>query len=988
MVAVTQHSFAAGELSPGFWGRTDHPRYRYGVRKAENCIVSAHGSLRKRPGMEHVRDLGADARLFCIGTKDGPVLAALFINKILIYDGTTPTTLNFPTGDSYSNSELNRVQICQLGDTVTLILAGHRPLELLNNNGVFSIRERPAVFRDAFTAALRFSGTLRNGLLGWYEFNNTYKSSTSDVEPTFLQEGSATIETGGRPTTGKCLTFSGGQNSNAVIYSEASSPDLSDLNNFTVSFWVNINSTNSTYPTPVSIGPDFVVYVSKSNQRLYVYYGGSAYQSYVPVAFNEWIHIVVQGAKNGQNVTLNLFVNGERAWQTIVSAPSAQAHSCLTFGTRNGSTAGSYYTTATSYTFKGSISAVGIWKRKLNSVEVSALYGNGNGIFYSLDGAEGHNPVFILEKLREDVLVVSGSTGGENSAPIEGGTQSNTWLANNFFDIRLTHLPEDPDHTKQPWTWRFGFVYETPERGEFEAVSDRYTFKVDAACYTDWNPHYVYVNVPEPPTGMTLKALKVYRGQHGIFGLVKRSELSDTSEPFQYYTAVNFDSINPALMQAPGNSYFCAIDDGSTPDLSQQPPVPLEDDPDIFCTENSYPNSIGWFEQRTVFGGHTKKPRTLFLSKSGQRYEFTKNGEYAPLDSDAMALDLATTEHERITAVTALNGRLIVLTDKNLWACGSTGQAMTPSDASAVCYNGVGCSGLKPLALRNSLLFVSQNGNEIFEIRADQQGTQWATRELGTFARHLLDGHKIVSWDFQSTPDPVVWLVREDGVLLSLSYNAETELCAWTRHKTDAAVKSVCVIGTDVYLSVVRNNHWQAERMPMQGKTHFLDGERKITPSTALTPSFGLQLWNVFSEASSLPLEGAEVISTLPVHSTATVTHLVGNPVECTVELLDAVSFEDVGLRPKTLKKISVDFISNSTLSLSEDMKGRSTPERLNGTSERRIAFAHVIHGYGAEATGAIRSSQPCPMTLLGVAREVDFGDSSMQGAGGAQGGR
>lgn len=972
MVAVTQHSFAAGELSPGFWGRTDHPRYRYGVRKAENCIVSAHGSLRKRPGMEFFREIdGLPARMFSIGTASGAVPAALFRSKIVVFSSPSVQSINIAT-NFYSEEELNRVQICQLGDTVTLCLAGHRPLELLNSNGVFSVRVRPAVYRDAYYWQNGgFTNNLRIGLLGWYEFEDSFKSSLDEAEPTVSTTGSYSFQDNGRG--GKCLVFPDSSSStvaNYISYSDEYTTshfgDLLNYNEFSFSMWVKPSSSGYVYMSPFSIGR-LGTYINRSSGGLVYVYIPTSSSLNTHVSLDEWSHLVVTVKKvYAQTVfeycEIRFYVNGSlvnshRAYNDSIPSYLLFRLGCLNPTNSSG---------AVSYQYSGSLDSLGIWKRCLSEGEAKQLYNNGHGISWSAEPTTDKflNAV-VATKLRDDV---------------------GSWDSGQLYDVNLTGCPEDYDHPKLPWTWRFGFVYETPERGEFEGLSDSFIYQADAACYTDFHSHVIYVAVPEPPVGMKLKALNVYRGRNGIFGLVKRAELSDIKKHVSYYSANDLSSTSPEIRELFGD-FFEVIDDGSTPDLSQQPPVPLEDDPEIFCSENSYPNSIGWFEQRTVFGGHVKKPRTLFFSKSGQRYEFTKNGEYAPLDSDAMALDLATAEHERIMAVTALNGRLIVLTNKNLWACGSTGQALTPSDASAVCYNGVGCNGLKPLALRNALLFVSQNGNEIFEIRADQQGTQWATRELGTFARHLLDGHQIVAWDYQSTPDPVVWLVREDGVLLSMSYNAETELCAWTRHKTNAAVKSVCVIRTDVYLSVVRNGHWQAEKMPMQGSTLFLDGMRHVSAPSAASAA-GIRAWNEFSPAGALPAEGPEKLAIMPVSASGSGPCLAGDAVECTVELLDAVSFEDVGFRPKTLKKISVDFISNSTLSLSEDMKGRSTPERLNGTSERRIAFAHVIHGYGAEATGAIRSSQPCPMTLLGVAREVDFGDSSMQGAGGAQGGR
>ena len=42
---------------------------------------------------------------------------------------------------------------------------------------------------------------------------------------------------------------------------------------------------------------------------------------------------------------------------------------------------------------------------------------------------------------------------------------------------------------------------------------------------------------------------------------------------------------------------------------------------------------------------------------------------------------------------------------------------------------------------------------------------------------------------------------------------------------------------------------------------------------------------------------------------------------------------------------------------------------------ERRIVRANVGHTYQAEALGALRQTQPYPLAVLGVAREVEYGN-------------
>lgn len=581
----------------------------------------------------------------------------------------------------------------------------------------------------------------------------------------------------------------------------------------------------------------------------------------------------------------------------------------------------------------------------------------------------------------------------------------------------LSVCPEEELHPKLPWTYKISFVYNDPIRGDYEPVgAPQFEFDGEFPVYVDhFGINTVVLFQSSPQFGEPV-ALRVYRGRDGVFGFVGETKLVgkrfivdknsppqngeeswaeidlSTGDVVEYHPKdIWFDAVpseNPFedgsfkvkyVSDDTNVSTMVVYDDGSTPDMSEQPPTPLEDNVDLFVEKDSYPNTMCFFEQRAVFGGTSSKPRHLYFSRTGKPYEFTKNADFAPLNSDAMSFQLASTEHEEIQSLVQFHGRLIVLTDKNLWAMGGADGALTPSNATAVCYGGIGASRLQPLVLRNTCLFVSASGNQIFEIRADQNGTQWATRELGTFARHLLDGHSIVSWSYQAVPDPIVWMVREDGVLLSMTYSFETNICAWAHHKTNAFVHSVACYEEKVYVTCERNGVNQLEVMDFFADTRFLDGEREVA-SPEEAASFGLLGWKDVQPVSSLPGQASEV----PLPSLAlSGACIAGDAVEAQVQLLDAISYQDLGLRPKTLKKISVDCITSSALKLSEAVGAHSGNETLSESCSRKIVASNVTHSYGFEALGVIESEQPVPLVVLGVSREVDFGDIPMQGGSG-----
>ncbi|MCQ2371221.1 MAG: hypothetical protein MJ058_04110 [Akkermansia sp.] len=524
---------------------------------------------------------------------------------------------------------------------------------------------------------------------------------------------------------------------------------------------------------------------------------------------------------------------------------------------------------------------------------------------------------------------------------------------------------QDADHPYLPWEIKVTFIHRQAFRGEFEADSDIVMKYESLPAYIDWMKLQVCVQKPEGHDDIV--GMRVYRGRNGVFALVGEARVT---EPCPAY--LTHSPLVPGEFVTGGGDgqFFVVVDDCGTPDISHQPPAPVE-------PGSPYaPDALCYFQQRQFTGGDIGAPGKLMASRTGQPYEFVKNPYLEPLASDGMSLTLASTEREHIVSMVPMNGRLLVMTNKNLWACGSQGAAMSPSDAQAVCYSGVGASRLQPIQLRNTVVFVGSSGNEVFEVRQDQNSMQWATRELGQYSRHLLDGHRIVDWCYSSTPDPVIWMVREDGVLLSMSYRPEADLVAWTRHELPWKARSIaCADGSAVWADLGGNICVMDATLP----SRYLDGERTVTGMSAANAT-KLKLWKPF-DATSATMTKQEVCG-VPVEADATTeTILCGNPVVMSVSMLDAVSYGDVGLRPKTLKKLALDHIGAGEPAISEGDGRHASPERPTRKVERRISWAHVTHSYDVEAAGTIVSSVPMAEMFLGVAQEIDLGDPDLRQA-------
>lgn len=266
----------------------------------------------------------------------------------------------------------------------------------------------------------------------------------------------------------------------------------------------------------------------------------------------------------------------------------------------------------------------------------------------------------------------------------------------------------------------------------------------------------------------------VYRQQSGLFGYVGQSD--DGTTGFE--------------------------DENITPDMSKTPPE--SDDP--ISTAGNYPGAVGYYQGRRWFAGSTNKPQNLWATRSGTESNMTYS--IPTRDSDAITARLTSRKRNQILHLVAL-GDLLVLTSGAEWLVNSGGVAgpITPGNIDYRTQGESGASNVRPEVTNNSVLYAQSRGGRIREIEFSWESQSYKTKDLSLMAPHLFDGFTIVSMAFQRSPNPILWCVRNDGIMLGVTYVPEHEVFAWHQHDTDGAFESVAAIpeGTeDALYAVVR----------------------------------------------------------------------------------------------------------------------------------------------------------------------------------------
>lgn len=227
-----------------------------------------------------------------------------------------------------------------------------------------------------------------------------------------------------------------------------------------------------------------------------------------------------------------------------------------------------------------------------------------------------------------------------------------------------------------------------------------------------------------------------------------------------------------------------------------------------------YPSTVTYFQQRQCFAGSNTEPQKAWLSKSSG---YTDYGRSVPLvDDDCVIFEIKSREVNEIRHMVELS-KLVILTSDGEWIVrGNSDNVITPTaTVERQGYNG--CSHVAPLVINSTILYIQNKGSQIRTLGYVFSEDSYKSNDLTVFASHLFERHTIKEWAFQQIPYSCAWLVRDDGVLLGLTFMPEQEVIGWHRHDTkNGLFESVASIygdtETDVYFVVNRTFNGTSKR--------------------------------------------------------------------------------------------------------------------------------------------------------------------------------
>lgn len=206
------------------------------------------------------------------------------------------------------------------------------------------------------------------------------------------------------------------------------------------------------------------------------------------------------------------------------------------------------------------------------------------------------------------------------------------------------------------------------------------------------------------------------------------------------------------------------------------------------------PSVPGFFDQRLVLAAPTQALQTFYMSQPGAPYNFNTSNPVLP--NDAITGSIVSGKLNAIKSMLSAPTGLIMFTSQQAWLVngGAAGAAVTPIDVTATGHAYNGASDVPPIPINFDYLYVQAKGSIVRDLTFNFYTQIYTGTNISVLSSHLFFGFQITEWAYAEEPFSIVWCVRNDGTLLSLTFIKEQEMIGWARHDTDGLFQSVATV--------------------------------------------------------------------------------------------------------------------------------------------------------------------------------------------------
>lgn len=276
------------------------------------------------------------------------------------------------------------------------------------------------------------------------------------------------------------------------------------------------------------------------------------------------------------------------------------------------------------------------------------------------------------------------------------------------------------------------------------------------------------------------------------------------------------------------------------------------------------------FQQRLFLAGPVGNPQQFNASSTGSIYNFNV---HTPLESDdALQGTLVSGQLNTIQSMLPQPQGLITLSDKGAWLIngGSPGSGVAPDAlvANTQAYNGA--SYPPPIVATSDILYIQAKTSIVRNLTFNYYTQVYTGTDISVLSSHLFYGHQVLEWAWAEEPFKLVWAVRNDGILLTLTFLKEQELIAWTHGDTQGSFKSIATVTEQVSVGSVDAVYVVVQRTVQGQVLQYIERLTELYYPVGATDAWCVDAGLQYNGASALTFSGAQHLAGLTVTGLAT----------------------------------------------------------------------------------------------------------------------
>lgn len=227
----------------------------------------------------------------------------------------------------------------------------------------------------------------------------------------------------------------------------------------------------------------------------------------------------------------------------------------------------------------------------------------------------------------------------------------------------------------------------------------------------------------------------------------------------------------------------------------------------VWSLLGGYPQAVCFHQDRLGYAGTPGYPQRIDLSMTAQYESFASSGSSLIVaDNNACSYNLSSDQLNTLYWLKSTQQGLLAGSLNSEWKVSPSNQAtaLTPTNVTAAQTSFFGSANIDAVQSGNATLYMQKGSRKLREMNYFFQVDTFRSTDLAELSEHIT-APSVTRLAIQKETQPILWALRSDGVLASMTYNRDDQTLkvGWARRQlggqsdsagTAPAVKTIAVI--------------------------------------------------------------------------------------------------------------------------------------------------------------------------------------------------